>query len=133
MDKHTVVFQPGGVKVEVTTGTTLLEAATKAGVYVNSLCGGEGVCGKCRIQISHGVAPPNARSISFLSREEIQDGFLLACQTEIRDNLEVWVPPESRLEKEQILTTESMVCYDVPQGIPLGDSMQPPSLCYTCQ
>jgi len=130
MDKHTVVFQPGGVKVEVTTGTTLLEAATKAGVYVNSLCGGEGVCGKCRIQISHGVAPPNARSISFLSREEIQDGFLLACQTEIRDNLEVWVPPESRLEKEQILTTESMVCYDVPQGIPLGDSMQPPSLLY---
>jgi uncharacterized 2Fe-2S/4Fe-4S cluster protein (DUF4445 family) len=48
MGKHTVVFQPGGVKVEVTTGISLLDAATKAGVYVNSLCGGEGVCGKYR-------------------------------------------------------------------------------------
>jgi insertion element IS1 protein InsB len=82
------------------------------------------------LQISHGLAPPNARSISFLSREEIQNGFLLACQTEIRDNLEVWVPPESRLEEEQVFTTESIVCYDLPQDIPLGDSMQTPSLLY---
>ncbi|MFH1624896.1 MAG: ASKHA domain-containing protein [Pseudomonadota bacterium] len=130
MVKHTVIFQPLGVKIDVTAGTSLLEASTKAGVYVNSLCGGEGVCGKCRVQISRGHAPPNARSISFLSREEIQDAFLLACQTEVRDNLEVWVPPEARLEEEQILTTDRIVSYDLPQDIPLGDSIQPPSLLY---
>ncbi|MFH2011984.1 MAG: ASKHA domain-containing protein [Pseudomonadota bacterium] len=130
MDKHTVVFQPMGIKTEVAKGINLLEAAAKAGVYVNSLCGGEGVCGKCRIQIPKGKVPSNNRSISFLSREEIQNGFLLACQTEVLDNLEVWVPPEARLEEEQILITENMVCYDVPQGIPLGDSMQTPSLLY---
>lgn len=50
MDKHTVVFQPMGVKTEVTTGTSLLEAANEAGIYVNSLCGGEGVCGKVYLE-----------------------------------------------------------------------------------
>jgi uncharacterized 2Fe-2S/4Fe-4S cluster protein (DUF4445 family) len=98
MKKHTVTFQPSGVKVEISAGATLLHAASDAGVYINSLCGGEGVCGKCRVQIIQGQAQPNSHCIRFLSREEVQQHFVLACQTEVEDNLEVWVPPEARLE-----------------------------------
>jgi uncharacterized 2Fe-2S/4Fe-4S cluster protein (DUF4445 family) len=112
MAKHKVVFQPVGAKIEVKPGTHLLEAASETGIYINSLCGGEGVCGKCRVQITRGEAKPTSHSMRFLSREEINSGFVLGCQTEVNDDLEVWVPPEARLEEEQILTTESMVCYD---------------------
>ena len=83
-------------------------------ITINSLCGGEGVCGKCKVQITRGEAKPTSQSIRFLSREEINSAFVLACQTEVREDLEVWVPPEARLEEEQILTTESMVCYQPP-------------------
>ncbi len=130
MAKHKVVFQPVGEKVEVEPGTTLLEAASEARVYINSLCGGEGVCGKCRVKINSGEAKPTSHSIRFLSREEIGSGFLLACKTEVRGDLEIWVPPEARLDQEQILTTESMVSYEPPQDIQLGDSQDISSLLY---
>ena len=130
MSKHKVLFQPVGAKLEVKSGSSFLEAAAEAGVYINSLCGGEGVCGKCRVQVTHGEAKPTSQSIRFLSREEINTGFVLACQTEVSDDLEVWVPPEARLEEEQILTTESMVCYDPPQDIHLDDTLDIPSLLY---
>jgi uncharacterized 2Fe-2S/4Fe-4S cluster protein (DUF4445 family) len=130
MAKHSVVFQPVGAKVAVESGNNLLQAAAEAGIYLNSLCGGEGVCGKCRVQITRGEAKPTSHSIRFLSREEINTGFVLACQTEVEDNLEVWVPPEARLEEEQILTTESMVCYESPQDLQLDDTLDIPSLLY---
>jgi uncharacterized 2Fe-2S/4Fe-4S cluster protein (DUF4445 family) len=115
MAKYKVVFQPVGAKLEVKDGFSILEAAVEAGIYINSLCGGEGVCGKCRVQITRGEAKPTHHSIRFLSREEIHTGFVLACQTEINHDLEVWVPPEARLEEEQILTSESMVCLFSPR------------------
>ncbi|MGB7033242.1 MAG: ASKHA domain-containing protein [Syntrophobacteria bacterium] len=130
MSKHKVVFQPVGAKIEVEKKSSILEAAAEAGIYINSLCGGEGVCGKCRVQITHGEAKPTSHSMRFLSREEINAGFVLGCQTEIKDDLEVWVPPEARLEEEQILTTESMVCYDQPQDLQVGDTFDIPSLLY---
>jgi len=55
---------------------------------------------------------------------------VLACRTKIDNNLEIWVPPEARLEEEQILTTESMVCYDQPQDLQVSDTMDIPSLLY---
>jgi uncharacterized 2Fe-2S/4Fe-4S cluster protein (DUF4445 family) len=130
MAKHKVVFQPVGAKIEVERESNILEAAAASGIYINSLCGGEGVCGKCKVQITAGEAKPTSHSIRFLSREEINTDFVLACQTEVRDNLEVWVPPEARLEEEQILTTESMVCYQSPQDLEINDTLDLPSLLY---
>jgi uncharacterized 2Fe-2S/4Fe-4S cluster protein (DUF4445 family) len=99
-----VTFLPDQKEVEVDEGVTLFKAAEKAGVYLNSLCGGEGVCGKCRVQVTKGKAKADKQSIAFLSKEEIQNGYVLACQTQVKDDLEVVIPPESRLEEEQILT-----------------------------
>ena len=130
MAKHKVVFQPVGAKIEVEGESNLLEAAAESGIYLNSLCGGEGVCGKCKVQITRGEAIPTSQSIRFLSREEINSGFVLGCQTEVRGDLEVWVPPEARLEEEQILTTESMVCYQSPQDLEVKDTLDIPSLLY---
>jgi uncharacterized 2Fe-2S/4Fe-4S cluster protein (DUF4445 family) len=99
-----VTFLPDQKEVEVDEGVTLFEAAEKAGVYLNSLCGGEGVCGNCRVQITKGKAKADKHSLAFLSKEEIQNGYVLACQTQVKDDLEVVIPPQSRLEEEQILT-----------------------------
>jgi uncharacterized 2Fe-2S/4Fe-4S cluster protein (DUF4445 family) len=103
MEKHKVIFLPDQKQVEVDEGTLLLEAAGKAGVYLNSLCGGEGVCGKCRVQVIKGKARVDCNSVAFFTKEEVEKGYVLSCQTRVREDLEILIPPESRLEEEQIL------------------------------
>ena len=114
---HKVTFLPEGRETEVKENSTLMEAAEKAGVYINSLCGGKGVCGRCRVQVTGGNVRADKNSISFLSKEEIKEGYVLACRTKVNGNMEVHIPPESRLEEEQILIEEAVVDYSMPEDI----------------
>jgi len=104
MSTYKVTFLPDNKTVTVEAGTTLLKAAENADVYINSLCGGEGLCGECRLQIISGNAKADKIAIGFFSSNEIKDGFVLACQTKVNDNLEVMVPARSRIEMEKIIT-----------------------------
>jgi uncharacterized 2Fe-2S/4Fe-4S cluster protein (DUF4445 family) len=49
-----VTFQPSGRSVFALPGTLLLEAAGRAGVALQTPCGGRGTCGKCRVRIASG-------------------------------------------------------------------------------
>lgn len=104
MPKQRITFQPDGKTLEVDGGTTVAEAAQEAGIFLNNLCGGEGVCGECRVQILKGKGTSKARTSAFFSKEEQEQGFVLACQTEISEPLEVEIPLTSRLEEAQIMT-----------------------------
>jgi len=93
---YTVDFQPLGRRVRVVDGTTLLEAARKAGVGLNAVCGGAGVCGTCLVRVVEGVvSPPNKSEDNFLDPEDFDEGYRLACQVEVRGDVLVDVPPES--------------------------------------
>ncbi len=85
-----VKFFPAGEEVEAQPGKTLLQLAKEAGLLIPSTCGGDGICGRCRVLLTKGrvVAPPT----TLLSREEIQAGYVLACQTQPLEDLEVWIP-----------------------------------------
>ena len=114
---HKITFLPEGREIEVEENTTLMEAAEKAGVYINSLCGGKGVCGRCRVQITDGKVRADKHSIGFLSKEELREGYVLACQTKINSDMEVVIPPESRLEAEQIVMEGGVVDYSQPEKV----------------
>jgi len=88
-------FSPEQREIAVEPGSTLLEAARKAGVYVGAICGGEGACGKCRVIVREGEVA--GESTEFLTRDEIRLGYVLACQVVPQTDLVVEVPPESRL------------------------------------
>ncbi|MCL1812175.1 MAG: ASKHA domain-containing protein [Treponema sp.] len=47
-----IIFIPGDIKADIPAGTSLLEAARLAGVFVETPCGGKGTCRKCRVQIT---------------------------------------------------------------------------------
>ena len=102
--------------MEIEEGVTLLEAAERAGIYLNSLCGGEGVCGKCRVRIASGNAKPDKHSIAFFHQGGDPTGLRPGCQTEVGDDLEVFVPPESRLEE---LAEALSIVYSRPEWISL--------------
>lgn len=103
MKEFKITFLPDRNVVVVNEETTLIAAAEKAGVYLNSLCGGEGVCGKCKVRIIKGEIKADQNSILFFTKEEMEKGYVLACQTHVKEDLEVMIPPESQLEEEQIL------------------------------
>ncbi|MDZ7697924.1 MAG: ASKHA domain-containing protein [Deltaproteobacteria bacterium] len=105
MTRYTVTFFPNDKAVDVEEGTTLLEAAHQAEVFISNLCGGEGVCGRCRVQISKGKAEAETQAKALFSPDEIMKGYVLACQTPVHDHLEVIIPPESTVDDSQILTS----------------------------
>jgi uncharacterized 2Fe-2S/4Fe-4S cluster protein (DUF4445 family) len=90
-----VTFQPGDKTVYVLQGTRLIEAAIAAEFVINAPCGGEGVCGKCRVVVAEGAAEPAAEELRLFSPEEIQAGCRLACQSVVRGPMKVLVPQTS--------------------------------------
>ena len=51
MERYTVTFLPGGTSVTVDAGTTVLQAQITAGLHPDAPCGGNGTCGKCRVEL----------------------------------------------------------------------------------
>ena len=49
-----VLFMPPGRRGRFAPGTPVLEAARSLGVYIESVCGGRGICGRCQIEVAEG-------------------------------------------------------------------------------
>jgi uncharacterized 2Fe-2S/4Fe-4S cluster protein (DUF4445 family) len=96
-----VTFQPANKSASVEIGETILNAAVKADVFINSVCGGLGKCGKCKVQVKGDVSH---RDSELLSKEEKENDINLACETAVMGDLEVYIPEVSRASKHQILT-----------------------------
>ncbi|RLC22920.1 MAG: ferredoxin [Deltaproteobacteria bacterium] len=92
-----VTFQPGDKKVTVGSGTNLLMAAQKADIYINASCNGKGSCGKCRLVIESGKV--DSEKTSLLSDKEKENGYVLACQSNIIEDIIVKIPKETLQKK----------------------------------
>ncbi|MDI6606086.1 MAG: ASKHA domain-containing protein, partial [Candidatus Omnitrophota bacterium] len=104
MEKFKVRFVPDNKTVEVPEDTTILSAALSCGLYINSACGGEGVCGRCKVILKKGkvIAPPEGA----LTPQEKSRQMYLACLTTVHSDIEVEVLLESRLDFENLSPQE---------------------------
>jgi uncharacterized 2Fe-2S/4Fe-4S cluster protein (DUF4445 family) len=84
-----------------------LDAARQAGINLSAVCGGEGICGKCMIQLLSGAEDfkPSKIEQKYLSPEKLDQGYRLACQTTLGSNVKIYIPAESIIE-DQILQIE---------------------------
>jgi uncharacterized 2Fe-2S/4Fe-4S cluster protein (DUF4445 family) len=94
MASHRVIFEPIDKSVSVDSGATLLEAAARAQIAVNSVCAGEGSCGRCKMMIKKGRVREDSQML--LTLDEIARGVVLACQTHVEDDLVVEIPEHTR-------------------------------------
>ncbi len=110
-----VVFTPSGRRGRFPVGTTLLEAARKLGVDIDSVCGGRAICGRCQVEIAEGHFPKHgidsgaghASGVSaaeerYAARRGMKPGRRLSCQTRILGDLVVDVPPESQVHRQVV-------------------------------
>ena len=49
-----VLFMPSGRRGNFPVGTPVLDAARSLGVYIESVCGGRGICGRCQVVVAEG-------------------------------------------------------------------------------
>ena len=105
-EEFAVRFEPGGKTAYVLGGTHLAEAAAVAGLTLNSPCGGEGTCGKCRVRLLEGAEEPTSREARHFSQAELNDGWRLACRTRVVRPAVVEIPEASLLESHHKILDE---------------------------
>jgi len=94
MRHYNVTFEPDGKRVSIHAGATLLEAAGQAGIILDTICGGKGICKKCVVNLRRKASPSG----------EPDSETVLACQYTIESDVTVTIPPASRFFEQKILT-----------------------------
>jgi len=99
-------FEPSGLRAVCAEGTRLSEVACAAGAELVLVCGGQGICGQCRVRIMAGeVMPPTDTEREKLGEGLLAEGYRLACMTRAQGDAKVDVPPGSRLVTQRLQLT----------------------------
>lgn len=116
----TIDFEPVGRRGECASDQSLLDCARQLSVDIVSICGGIGNCERCKVQVVSGrVSKPTLEEEASLTKEEIAQGYRLACQAYALGNVKVHVPPES-LTAPQRTQVEGLEVDVVPEPLVRG-------------
>ncbi len=104
-----MLFNPINRVVEARKGDVLLDVMREAGIRIESLCGGKGLCGKCKVVYESGDIRKLSRTPDkFLSHEELASGYYLACMVRLLEDCVFTIPAESRIDNPKILLSAEL-------------------------
>lgn len=130
METYKIKFEPLGLSGRCRADESLLACARSAGIGIISLCGGKGNCQSCRLQLMEGTASkPTASELKAYSRQEIKDGWRLACQTHPTSDCKVGIPPTSLTTTQRVQTEgQEVTAKPEPVVAPYQLKLKTPSL-----
>ena len=135
MKKYTVQFLPFEIEVAVEGGASLLDTIRQANLPMKTSCGGEGTCGECYVKILKGAVSKDA--VKRLPTDIASQGFVLACQTKIEENLIVQLPHFDELTIQSVTESDYFIqnkdnisgVYEVNPAVrKISLKLDPPSL-----
>jgi len=110
-----ILFMPSGKRGRFPEGTTVLEAARQLGVYVESVCGGRGICGRCQIEVQEGqfakhgitsaedhLSPFDAKEQRYAELRDLKPGRRLSCSATIAGDLVIDIPQDVQINAQII-------------------------------
>ncbi|MDR3270162.1 MAG: 2Fe-2S iron-sulfur cluster binding domain-containing protein, partial [Peptococcaceae bacterium] len=109
-------FLPDYIAVQAATGETILEAARRAQLLIESPCDGNGTCGKCKVRVSQGLAEGALQSneTTKITAQEAEQGYVLACQTAVTGDITVeTVSTEAQNKSLKILSEGQSFAYEI--------------------
>jgi len=131
--KVMVDFEPLSRRAFISPDKNFYQLLINSGIYIRSLCGGHGSCGKCKILFQQGqdalTSPTQLESTTF-SEEELKKGWRLACQTRVRDEsiatLKDQKPPHFRvfLPEELLFEDFKILISGMNKGVQLQPNIQ---------
>ena len=80
--------------LNTTTGGKLLQTLASQNLFLSSACGGKGTCSQCKCQVMKGGGDILPTEESYFTNKEKKEGFRLACQVPVKNNLEILIPDE---------------------------------------
>jgi uncharacterized 2Fe-2S/4Fe-4S cluster protein (DUF4445 family) len=124
-----VIFMPSGRRGRIEKGTSVLEASRQLGVEIESICGGKLTCNKCRVRVENGhfskhkinssddhLSPMGEHEQLLLEKLNSQD-CRLSCTAKIQDDVLIFVPEESRGQKQIIRKSATERAIDIDPAI----------------
>ncbi len=110
-----LIFTPSGRRGHFPPGTTVLDAARKLGVDIDSVCGGRGICGRCQVEQSTGAFPkhgitsdpshlsaPDAVEADYAARKGLAPRRRLACTAQLWGDAVIDVPAASQVHRQVV-------------------------------
>jgi uncharacterized 2Fe-2S/4Fe-4S cluster protein (DUF4445 family) len=96
-----VTFLPHNISIEMDAGQTVIRAAMEAGVHINASCGGDGVCGKCRVIVEQGTIEGGLSE--HLDQQDREKGYRLACKAQLTEDVVIRIPVESAVDTSALM------------------------------
>lgn len=113
--KHKIVFTPAGVQTTARQGESVYDVALRAGVDLQSICGGNGICKRCQCSLQTGTQSKFGLSVTEdalfklrpAEKKAIHDGDMakglrLACRAKIMGDAVIDIPPHARHRQSAI-------------------------------
>ena len=117
----TVVFTPSGRRGTVPVGTTVLDAARRLGVDLDSVCNGRALCGRCMVTPAFGemakhaivseptsLDAPTRGERAYHGRRALDAPSRLACSARILGDVAVDIPAASQVHRPVVRKTVAL-------------------------
>jgi len=102
----------------VSAGSTVLEAGREAGLILAANCGGNGLCGRCRVTVlGEHIPAPTAAEYQALSQEELDAGQRLACRAHLQGDTGVHIPRTTLGNQQRLQLEGGMRRLSVDTGV----------------
>ena len=109
MTTHKVIFAPSGIRATAQDGQSVFDVALAAGVDIQSICGGKGLCRRCQIELEPGehakfgikveedhLSPWTDSEERAAKRGDLKPGRRLACRAQVCGDVVIEVPNDAR-------------------------------------
>jgi uncharacterized 2Fe-2S/4Fe-4S cluster protein (DUF4445 family) len=110
-----VLFMPSGRRGNFPVGTPVLDAARSLGVYIESVCGGRGICGRCQVSVAeghfakHGITSSADHLAAFTdtearyrSKRALADDRRLSCSAKVTGDIVIDVPQDVQMQRQVV-------------------------------
>lgn len=88
-------------------GGKLLQTLAGEGVFLSSACGGGGTCAQCKCKVLAGGGEALPTEQPHFTKGELREGWRLACQVAVKQDMKIEVDPEFFGVKKWTCTVES--------------------------
>lgn len=131
---HRLILMPSGRQGDVSHDTTVLDAARKLGVEIESICGGRQTCGKCLVALERGTFPkhgitsadahltaPGEDERAYADQQGLDlQHRRLSCTARIVGDALITVPEESQARKQVVRKEASDLTIEVAPAVRLA-------------
>jgi adenylate cyclase len=90
-----VYFVPLGVEVECESGSTIFDVAKEKSIPIAESCGGDKICGHCRVKVIEGIeslSAPSEEEEKIMQRYKFDIDERLACAVKVYGNIKITTP-----------------------------------------